>query len=79
MELRDVFAIEDLTPKFDYNQSTGNNLSRGELEDICNVFLGISVPAKGFKFVVKTADDKVFLVAYIKDWDLFAYEKLTTR
>jgi len=69
----------DYTKVFDYSQSTGNTLSRAELEDICQEHLGVNTPNNNIAFVVCTADDKWFIVRYVHSHDKFIYEKLSAR
>jgi len=79
IEIGQILEERDFSLAIDYPQSTGNNLSRAELEDISNMVIGQPTPNNSVKFIVKSADDKYFLVYYIKAWDKFLYEKLTKR
>jgi len=79
MELSTILEENDFTLVVDYNQATGNTLSRGELEDIVFYAIGQSTPDNNVRFIVTTLDDKYFLVLYLKDKDKFLFEKLTAR
>ena len=78
-ELSTILEENNFTLVVDYNQATGNNLSRTELEDIVFYTIGQSVPNNNVSFIVNTLDDKWFLVFYVESKDKFLYEKLTSR
>ena len=44
MEIKDVFMQESFDPVFESNQTTGNQLSRGECEAMSLEFFGSSTP-----------------------------------
>ena len=79
IELGQILLERDFSLAVDYTSSTGNNLSRAELEDICNHVMGQPTPDNSVRFRVKTSDNKYFLVEYIKPWDKYLYEKMTVR
>ena len=79
MDIKEVFLLESLDPVFESTLSTGNNPNRSEFESMSQEFFGTSTPPKNFKAIVHTADNKWFLLAYVKAADKFLYEKLTAR
>jgi len=79
VEIQQILEERDFSLAVDYPRDTGNNLSRAELEDICMYVIGQTVPNNTVSFRVKTADNKYFLIEYIKIWDKFLYEKMTAR
>ena len=79
IEIKDILEHNDFSLVVEHSGATGNNLSRAECEAIVNQAIGQDTPDNTLKFVVHTADDKWFLVYYIKSADKFLYEKLTAR
>ena len=78
-EIKDILEHNDFSLVVEHSGATGNNLSRAECEAIVNQEIGQSTPDRTMKFVVHTADNKWFLVYYIKQADKFLYEKMTAR
>jgi len=79
MELRDILVENNFDLVVDYPNNTGNQLSKAELRDICQVAIGQDRPNNNVRFIVRTADDKRFVVYYTADNQEFLYEKLTRR
>ena len=79
MEIRQILEENDFSLVVEHSGATGNNLSRAECEAIVNQEIGQPTPERTMRFIVHTADDKWFLVFYIKQADKFLYEKLTAR
>ena len=78
-ELRDILEHNELVLVVEHNGATGNVLLRAECEAIVNQEMGYPIPQNNVKFIVHTADDKWFVVWYVKDADKFLFEKLTAR
>jgi len=79
MELAAILNEMDFTPFIEYNGNLGNGLSRSECESIVNSVIGQNTPNNDYKFLVKSTDDKYFVVFYVKSIDKFLFEKLTAR
>ena len=79
VELGQILLERDFSMIVDYPMKTKNTLSRGELEDICQHVLGQNVPNETVRFIVKSLDNKYFLVMYIKPWDKFLWNKMKVR
>ena len=78
-ELRDIIEHNEFSLVVEHSGATGNQLSRAECEAIVNQAIGQPTPDRTVKFIVHTADNKWFVVWYVKQADKFLYEKLTAR
>jgi len=72
-------AQNDYTVELLTTQSTGNQLSRAEI-DAALTENGFTPPLpRNVSFFLGTADNKIFALTYFKVLDKFGYEKLTVR
>jgi len=78
-EIKDILERNDFSIKVDYPVKVKNTLSRGELEDIVEFVTGNPIPENDVKFIIKSLDNKYFLVEYIKSWDKFLWKKMIDR
>ena len=78
-EIQTILEENDFSLVVEHSGATANNLSRAECEAIVQEYLGQPTPNRTVRFIVHTADDKWFLIFYIKQADKFLYEKLTAR
>ena len=78
-EIKDILEHNDFSLVVEHSGATGNSLSRAECEAIVNQEIGQPTPERTMKFVVHTADNKWFLVYYIKQADKFLYERMTAK
>ena len=79
MDIRLILEEHDFSRVIEHSGAVGRGLSRAECEAIVQEAIGQPTPNNTVKFIVHTADDKWFLVYYIKSADKFLYEKLTAR
>ena len=79
IELGQILEERDFSLAVDYPVATGTGLSRSELESICQSVIGQPVPNNSVRFRVKSADNKYFLVEYIKPWDKFLWKRMGVR
>ena len=78
-ELKNIMERNDFTVELLTTQSTGNTLSRAEIDQalIENGFTG-QLP-RNVTFFLGTADNKIFQLTYFKTLDKYGYEKLTVK
>ena len=79
MEIKNILKNEDFTLVVEYSKNLPNTPSRSKLEDVVQEAIGKTVPDNTVKYLVHSANDKWFLVYYVKDADVFLFEKLTAR
>jgi len=79
IEIGQVLLEHDFRMNVECPYNLGNTLSRGELEDICNLAIGQPTPDNSVRFRVKSLDNKYFTVEYVKPWDKFLWTKAKVR
>jgi hypothetical protein len=70
---------ESPLPVFESNEDWTNTPSRAKFENLMQLVYGVSTPPKNLEFIVKTTDDKYYIVFYTVQHDKFLYEKLAKR
>ena len=78
-EIKTILEENDFSLVVEYSGDSNNTPNRAKLEDFVQEYLGQSTPNRTVRFIVHTANDKWFLIFYIKEADKFLYEKLTAR
>ena len=79
IEISKILSENDFSRVIEYNNDVGRQLSRTECEAIVQEAIGKPIPDNNVRFLVHTANDKWFLIIYVKNADKFLYEKLTAR
>jgi hypothetical protein len=70
---------ESPLPIFESNEDWTNTPSRDKFENLMQLVYGVSTPPKNLQFIVKTTDNKYYMVFYTVLHDKFLYEKLGKR
>jgi hypothetical protein len=79
MRISQYMMDESPLPVFESNEDWTNTPSRQKFENLIQLVYGRSTPTKNLEFIVKTTDDKYFMVFYTVAHDKFLYEKLAKR
>jgi hypothetical protein len=78
MRISQYMMDESPKPVFESNEDWTNTPSRAKFENLMNLVYG-QMPTKNLEFIVKTTDDKYYMVFYTVLHDKFLYEKLAKR